>query len=193
MNEWEDFTLDGLRVQKNQTLMIFSRPPGLNEEAWLAAGRRSTSPLLEFQADRFLVPRVSTSVSPSPSAKGDPQKAGSDKNKIAGGDLQDKVEAQSSASSENEYEFSLDGLAGLWLPYGGGQRMCPGRHFAKAEVLSTFALLFSRFELELHGSVDAGEVAPDLRWVPTGALPPASKVPFRMRRRRAANGCNMAS
>ncbi|KAK0630533.1 cytochrome P450 [Bombardia bombarda] len=77
-------------------------------------------------------------------------------------------------------EFSLDGLAGLWLPYGGGQRMCPGRHFAKSEIISTFALLTSRYDMELMEGV---AVEPDLRWFPVGALPPAGKLPFRMRRK----------
>jgi cytochrome P450 len=86
---------------------------------------------------------------------------------------------------QGKKEFSLDGLAGCWLPFGGGQRMCPGRHFAKTEMLGTCAMLFTRYELELVGNV--GEVEPDMRWYPTGTLPPNKQVPFRIRKRAGSN------
>lgn len=77
--------------------------------------------------------------------------------------------------------FSLEGVAGCWLPFGGGQRMCPGRHFAKSEMLGTFAMLLSDYDLELSGDMDG--IRPDMRWYPTGTLPPIGKVPFRIRRK----------
>lgn len=40
--------------------------------------------------------------------------------------------------------FSLDGLNGSWIPYGGGFRACPGRHFAKREILMTLAVMGHR-------------------------------------------------
>ena len=84
---------------------------------------------------------------------------------------------------DGELEFSMDGLAGCWLPYGGGQRMCPGRHFAKNEMLGTFALLFTRYEVQLKAGVDTAKVQPDMRWFPIGGLPPDCRVPFRIRKR----------
>lgn len=85
------------------------------------------------------------------------------------------------ASEEGRYAFSLEGLAGCWLPFGGGQRMCPGRHFARSEILGTFAVLLTEFDVELAKGV--GDVGPDMRWYPTGTLPPKGQVPFRIRRR----------
>lgn len=79
--------------------------------------------------------------------------------------------------------FSLEGLAGCWLPFGGGQRMCPGRHFAKSEMIGTFAMLLTRYDVELCDKARTDNVKPNLRWYPTGTLPPLSKVPFRMRRK----------
>lgn len=61
--------------------------------------------------------------------------------------------------------------------------MCPGRHFAKVEMLGTFAMLFSKFELELVSTKNLGDVKPDMTWYPTGTLPPTNKVPFRIRKK----------
>ena len=83
----------------------------------------------------------------------------------------------------DDIAFSLEGLAGCWLPFGGGQRMCPGRHFAKVEMLGTFAILFTRFELELMSTRTVDDVKPDMKWYPTGTLPPTNRVPFRIRKK----------
>ncbi|KAF3761197.1 hypothetical protein M406DRAFT_73632 [Cryphonectria parasitica EP155] len=82
-------------------------------------------------------------------------------------------------TQRDEPTFSLEGLAGCWLPFRGGQRMCSGRHFTKSRMLGTFAMLFTRYELELAPGV--GDVKPDLKWYPTGTLPPSDKVLFRIR------------
>lgn len=163
--EFEAFNLDGYQIPKGEEMIIFTRHPALHEESWNLAGRSATmaTNLEHFQAERFLVPKGSLN-----KREGDGK---ADHPYLDGG----------------EYEFSLEGLAGLWLPYGGGQRMCPGRHFAKAEIITTVASLISQYDLEL---IDADKLhaKPDMRWFPTGGLPPDCRVPFRMRRGfRAAN------
>ncbi|THC96030.1 hypothetical protein EYZ11_004490 [Aspergillus tanneri] len=79
--------------------------------------------------------------------------------------------------------FSVEGLTECWMPYGGGQRMCPGRHFAKNEIIGTLGLLLDLFECELVDIQEAQRVKADKRWVPYGTLPPTRKVAVRMRRR----------
>lgn len=69
-------------------------------------------------------------------------------------------------------EFSMSGMTGLWIPYGGGPRACPGRHFAKREIMVTCALMISMFDVEILADEEA-----------LGTLRPADKVPFRIRRR----------
>ncbi|KAH8892796.1 cytochrome P450 [Thozetella sp. PMI_491] len=85
-------------------------------------------------------------------------------------------------TAPQEKRFSMDGLAGLWLPYGGGDRICPGRHFAKAEILVTYAVLFTKFDVEITAPNPAAE-EPDLGHAPFGSLPPKSKLSFRIRRK----------
>lgn len=89
---------------------------------------------------------------------------------------------KSSQASCKGSSFSLDNLAGIWTPYGGGHWLCPGRHFAKIEILVTVALFFLRFEIQILRNNDV-EVQPDMWWFPVGGLPPNRKVPFRIRKR----------
>lgn len=159
VSEHEPFKLAGYTIEQNHPMVVFTRPVALNAEAWTRAGRAPTRPLEEFQAERFLVPKTKESGG-------------------GGGDS-----GFSSTITDDGYEFSLEGLAGCWLPFGGGQRMCPGRHFGKQQIISAFALLFNHFDIELNPAVDVERISPDMRWVAIGGLPPASKVPFRIRRK----------
>lgn len=79
-------------------------------------------------------------------------------------------------------EYSLDGLAGLWIPFGGGDRMCPGRHLAKLEMLYTFAYLFSNYEFDVNSN-DISRVSADKQFAPFSALPPNRTVKFKIRRK----------
>lgn len=45
-------------------------------------------------------------------------------------------------------KFSISGLNGKYFPFGGGHYMCPGRTFAKQEVLGSIALLLLNFDVE---------------------------------------------
>lgn len=83
--------------------------------------------------------------------------------------------------TDNGREFSLEGLAGVWIPFGGGDRMCPGRHLVQMEILVTLAYLISNYDIEM-GAVETDEVKCDMRYAPYGALPPNRPVSFRMRR-----------
>ncbi|KAL4916491.1 cytochrome P450 [Aspergillus aurantiobrunneus] len=84
---------------------------------------------------------------------------------------------------DKDGQFSVDGLGGgAWIPYGGGAFMCPGRHFAKQEMLGSVAVLLAHYELELE--VPDGWIPPvNRRFYGVGAMPPAETVPFRIRRR----------
>lgn len=42
--------------------------------------------------------------------------------------------------SPSKQMFSTKEYEGSWFPYGGGPRQCPGRHFAKRQILLTTAL-----------------------------------------------------
>ncbi|KAL4971840.1 cytochrome P450 [Aspergillus desertorum] len=46
-------------------------------------------------------------------------------------------------------EFTMAGRTTSFFPFGGGPSICPGRVFAKQEILMTIAALVTRFEIEL--------------------------------------------
>lgn len=80
-------------------------------------------------------------------------------------------------------KFSTRSLEGSWIPYGGGPRQCPGRHFAKRQILLTIALMVSLFDCEvLEESVQEDFT---LWGFGSGVSNPVGSVPIRIRRRRA--------
>jgi cytochrome P450 len=75
-------------------------------------------------------------------------------------------------------------LQGYFYPYGGGSRICPGRHLAKQEMLVAVAVMMKEFEIELLDPAAARQARPDMRVFPTGAMGPDRKLPVRIRRRK---------
>ncbi|GAP92700.1 putative NACHT and Ankyrin domain protein [Rosellinia necatrix] len=79
--------------------------------------------------------------------------------------------------------FSTREVEGSWIPYGGGPRQCPGRHFAKRQILLTIALMVSLFDCEiLEEGLDIKEDF-SLGGFGGGVSHPTGKVPIRIRRR----------
>ncbi|KAF1941001.1 cytochrome P450 [Clathrospora elynae] len=77
--------------------------------------------------------------------------------------------------------FSVSEMGGKFLPYGLGERMCPGRHFAKHQMILTLAHLVENFEFEL--SAPSGyRPALNMHHFGTGTLPPADQIPCHIRR-----------
>lgn len=83
--------------------------------------------------------------------------------------------------------FSTKELEGSWIPYGGGPRQCPGRHFAKRQILLTIALMVSLFDCEILGEGRNMREDFTLKGFGGGLSRPAGKVPMRIRRRDRGN------
>jgi cytochrome P450 len=60
--------------------------------------------------------------------------------------------------------FSLTGTNGKFFPFGGGRGICPGRVFAKQEVLVGVAMVLSNFDFDVVGFVDE-------KWKPSKQFP----------------------
>ncbi|KAI0413526.1 Pfs, NACHT and ankyrin domain protein [Xylaria grammica] len=76
--------------------------------------------------------------------------------------------------------FSLKGLEGVWVPYGGGQHMCPGRFLAKLIITSSVAILCSHYDVEFRKD----PIAFGTGRFGLGPEHPLRETPFRIRRRK---------
>ena len=85
--------------------------------------------------------------------------------------------------SDGDEAFCLKDRANNWLPYGAGQRVCPGRHFAKLEIISSLAIMLTLFDIEILDKANRIPVN-DMEGFGFGTLWPKEKTPIRMRRHR---------
>ncbi|KPM38845.1 hypothetical protein AK830_g7698 [Neonectria ditissima] len=77
-----------------------------------------------------------------------------------------------------------EGLQAYWYPYGGGTKMCPGRFFAKQELMAGVAVVLRAYEIELLDREAAGKTVPNMDYFPFGTIPPKGKIAARIRRRK---------
>lgn len=167
MPEHDDFQLGDWIFPKHDIVAVSSQVAHRDKEVWSSGSATDTHPLEEFWPERFLIyPNIPGS-GPLRNAKA--QRVAVSKPGLQG-------------STEEKPKFSVDGLAGAWIPYGGGQTLCPGRHYAKQEMLLTFAIWATVFDIEIMNEVGKQTDA-DMRYFGLGVLPPKGKTPFRIRRR----------
>lgn len=91
--------------------------------------------------------------------------------------------AVSNGPDVSEARFSLKGYSGAWIPFGGGVHQCPGRHWVKAQMLLSFAIINEAFEIEILHPHET--LRPDTGKYGLGVMQPGEKARFRIRRRKA--------
>jgi cytochrome P450 len=149
----QEFKLSRWLFPKDNTVMISSNVEHMSPQWRASDGKHSPE---EFWADRFLV-------HPEEEQNG-------------------KGPAEDNQRDESA-EFSLEGRQGMWLPFGMGEHMCPGRHFAKQEVIINFVVLVWAFDLELLRP-SGWHPADKMDRYGFGTQQPLEKTPFRIRRRQ---------
>ncbi|KAI3334168.1 cytochrome P450 [Ustulina deusta] len=96
-----------------------------------------------------------------------------------------------SKSRDSAPTFSIKEVEGSWIPYGGGPRQCPGRHFAKRQILLTTALIVSLIDCEiLEEGLNAKEDF-SLSGFGGGVSHSAGKIPVRIRRRASGTSARI--
>lgn len=71
---------------------------------------------------------------------------------------------------------------------GGGLSMCPGRFFAKREIILTIAMIVSRFDMEfvewtkMDGSTSERPPQQDQKYFGAAAVPPDRDMTLRLKR-----------
>jgi hypothetical protein len=177
------FTLAGFTFPRN-TLLLSIAWFGAHDTSFWNTGRllpptttntttpTPSHPLTTYWAERFL--SYPTDPSSGPIRKPDPA-------------LYAPREEKEKTPQDDETakpQGHLPALQGYFYPYGGGSRICPGRHLAKQEMLVGVAVVFKEVEMEVVDLAEGRRARPDLSVFPTGAMGPDRGVRVRVRRRR---------
>ena len=172
--EYEDAQVLNYTIPKDKMIVVSSTIAHMDKRNW-NLGMMEEHPVERFWADRFLTFGCNTSPSSSASA------ADRDRSAL---DSPASISPLAAVSSPNPLEpkFSLNGYSGAWIPFGGGIYQCPGRHWVKLQMLLSFAIISSAFDIELVSEKEKLRV--DMAKYGLGVLQPAEKVPFRIRRKK---------
>jgi cytochrome P450 len=159
-----DVKIGGYKIPPRSYVLIYTRNLALNYDAWDALGKVMDEPLEHFNAGRFLANHLQ------------PHAGGIRASFRGSRSMEDNL------TSEYQKKFSLNGLSEVWIPFGGGDHLCPGQQFAKYVVLVTFATLLTRYDMELT-SMEIDHIHPDMNYGLFGIPPPNHEMPFRIRRK----------
>lgn len=161
-----DVHVAGWTLPRDKVCMVNTYASHMDESFWNT--RDGKFPVGAFWAERFLI---------------DPKDEGSGPvRRDVPAEVYKRPSPPRGQDEENEGGpfFSVQGLEGAWIPYGGGYAACPGRHFAKRIVLYTTALLVGAFEVE----VLTPGLEMDDKCFGLGTQKPKHAVKFRIRRRK---------
>ena len=172
-----DVKVNNWVLPQNKVCMISSYVAHMDENVWNT--RDGAYPLDTFWAERFLL----------------------DPNDPSSGPLKESAcgtARRSKLPLSDGKIFSMDGLEGSWIPYGGkhlamracdsaliaalgGYGVCPGRHFAKRQIFLTCAMMITMFDVEILADSQGLEM--DSSGFGLGTQKPKYKIPFRIKRR----------
>ena len=168
-----NYSFRGWHIRKNEVLSVSTRTEAMNEDIWNTGSDEDHHPLDKMWADRFVIDPNNPSSGPLRLPKEKRKKS-----TVPGIQSNGQAEAQ----ARNPY-FSMEGLSASWIPYGGGTSLCPGRHFAKQEIITTAAILLTAYEFELTNTKGRDDPQVDMSCFGFGTMPPDRAIPFRIRRR----------
>lgn len=164
----DNFQLGEWTFTKGDMIVASHYHASRDPEVW-NEGAHGEHPIEEFWAERFLKFDDDDASGPRRQpGRGKPEGA-----PVKSEELKSKV--------ASEGAFTLDGLANNWIPYGGGLKICPGRFFAKNEMLAAVSIVLMNFDIEILPGQKPPECNP--AYFPFGAMPWKGEVRVRVRRR----------
>ncbi|KFY81326.1 hypothetical protein V500_11534 [Pseudogymnoascus sp. VKM F-4518 (FW-2643)] len=169
----DTFKIGPWKFPKGDMIMASSWQEARNRETWNQRGRNGEEhDVEEFWAERFLV------------YKDDPLSGPRlvDAAKVKSGEEAEKAERAEGGEAAPP-KFAPEKVAGQFIPYGGGENICPGRFYAKQEAMAGMALFLAKFEIELQ--LEPGRVlVPNKNQFGFGVMGPVGEIKARMRRRK---------
>lgn len=173
-----DLRINDWLFPKNKVILVSTDPAHFDSTVWNTA--EGLYPLTAFWPKRFLVGEGVYKDSPARNTA----VLHNDENPLVSHEkkLQTKCSSPQTSKIDTKMppKFTLKGLNGSWIPFGGGSRACPGRHFAKREILIAVAMMLTAFDIEPLGDEKVLEIRSGRYGL--GAQNPVGKVPVRMRR-----------
>lgn len=163
----EEIDLAGNKIEKDRLCIVSTYPAHMYGSDWNTRG--GMYPLKDFWPYRFLVKPCSDDSQHQSSPMHNSNSAC-------------KIKDDSfSFPLYSSWKFSMKGLEGSFIPYGGGASICPGRHLAKHHFLSTVAAMIILFDIEIIARNNMTQ--PNDFYYGVGVQHPKGKVPFRIKRR----------
>lgn len=194
-------TVDNLRlgdwvIPRDSIVLTSSWLAGRDETFWNAGrprlhGSGMEHPLNNFWAERFLqYPNYPASgpVLPSRRAKYDLDDGAAEASDTSASWEQQgqprKVFGERTTDDDRQAIVVTKGLQSHYYPFGGGASACPGRAFAKHEIMTAVAVVMRTLEIAPVDHDTARGVRSSVTSFPFGSLAFDRKVPVRVRRRR---------
>lgn len=166
-SDHENFHLNkGYNIGKGEMIVLDTYAAHHDPAVWNIGDTKNPHPLDKFWAERFLVYPNNPNSGPL-------------KPKSSLG-MDNRLPTKIQQGEPEAPKFSNSGLSGAWIPFGGGKHQCPGKNFAKQEIILCIAVMCLLFDIELSPSAKL-EASTD--YYGLGTLPQKWKVPFRIRQR----------
>ena len=169
-SDHDDIRINQWSIPKGELVAVDTHSAHTNAEIWSTGGPGNPHPIKSFWSDRFLI-------YPNDPHSGPLRSRAQGANEAKNTDQADLMQGE---AKEGKPRFSIGGLSGAWVPFGGGRRQCPGRTFAKQEIILAASMFLTHFDVEL---VNETLPEPDMRYYGLGGLPPKKAIPCRIRRR----------
>ena len=164
-SEREEIRINEWRFPKKSLLLVPTGAALRDEKFWNT--RNGVHPLNEFWADRFLL------------RENDPQ-SGPRKRTVTEPSLA-ALERAKTTTNNNEPKFISSGLANAYMPFGVGERACPGRFFARREILTFCAQVVHQFDIEILSNETNFQLSS--KFYGLGTQRPLHNIPCRVRQR----------
>ena len=161
----EDIHINQWKFPRNTLLIVPAGPAHRDLDVWNT--KNGEHPVDQFWADRFLVHPE------------DPQ-SGPRNNHIA--HERSSVKTARMSTNAVKAKFVSSGLANSLVPWGIGERTCPGRAIARREILAFCAIVVDQFDIEILSSDKP--IVLDPAFYGIGTQRPVGRIPFKVRKRQ---------
>ena len=162
----EDIRINEWRFPKKSLVVVPAGAAHRDPNFWNT--KNGEHPVSEFWADRFLA------------YPNDPHSG--PRRTTAADSVDSKKKASDTAGDPGKLKFVSSGLANSYMPYGIGERTCPGRGFARREIVAFCALVVDRYDVEILSTEKDFELSPSFYGI--GTQRPLRNIPFKVRKRR---------